>query len=700
MPNILGTTVTNFTPVIKSAGTAYTAHAGEAVIVTTGAAFTVTLPASPIAGQQVTVKDGANAAGGFNITVLPSAGTIDGLASYALHTNGASAIFTYSGTMWVVSAAANSSTSSNFRNAILGGPLDTSGRAATLLGGLSTVNSATTARAISGGDFSGQPKANAFDGNLVNSWQSSQTGTGISGAAYIGQDTGIGNTVSIGAFTLYNDNSATVSIASVLFQTSPDGTTWTTRETIALSTTAFAINSIQLAQNYVVRAWRLLANANLGAGLTWNVRELQAYGYVGSAPNVVDLVSPVILSFAAGYNADGTPADPAPTVIVTDRPGLWSGLIANQTNHLFADRNPSTGAITGVASLFPMVFSTATPSVVSPATNYWALNEASGTVVADSIGGANGTATGTTVAAGKYGNARSFNGTSDYVMTTLVPTPTTYSIAAWINPNSVAPASPKAIVGDDTSGGTGVAYRVNLFMTTAGKLSATFGNGAASTTVTFAPTLSATAWTHAVMTVDGTNARLYLNGLLADTQAQGTALAGTGSGHLAIGRLGDQADYFWNGLIDEVYYFQNYVLSAGEIYNLANGGANPPLYTGKHWYNPATSLTQFYTGSAWSPVQRLPMGLAANGATNVASVTGYAVDGLFASGRVACSASTSYTIGHNLGLGDLINIEVMEATSTGGSLRPVAITGRTATTVSFTTGSGAVEYSIVARRAF
>src|SRR3989338_2978867 len=48
---------------------------------------------------------------------------------------------------------------------------------------------------------------------------------------------------------------------------------------------------------------------------------------------------------------------------------------------------------------------------------HWKMDETSGQSAADSSGLANtGTATGTTIVAGQYGSARSFNGTSDHVV--------------------------------------------------------------------------------------------------------------------------------------------------------------------------------------------------------------------------------------------------------------------------------------------
>jgi hypothetical protein len=69
------------------------------------AATQVTLPNPafnlPAVGQSYIVQDLANNAGTYNITVIPSAGTIAGAANYVINTNRGSAMFTYyGGNLW------------------------------------------------------------------------------------------------------------------------------------------------------------------------------------------------------------------------------------------------------------------------------------------------------------------------------------------------------------------------------------------------------------------------------------------------------------------------------------------------------------------------------------------------------------------------------------------------------------------------
>lgn len=69
-------------------------------ILTGAGAFSFTLPASPVTGRTVVVKDGVGDALTFNKTILPDTGTIDNQANAILAASGASLSFIYDGTEW------------------------------------------------------------------------------------------------------------------------------------------------------------------------------------------------------------------------------------------------------------------------------------------------------------------------------------------------------------------------------------------------------------------------------------------------------------------------------------------------------------------------------------------------------------------------------------------------------------------------
>jgi hypothetical protein len=85
---------------IKTAN--YTAVSGDRIVAdTSGGAFTVTLPASPSAGNYVEFADGGGALGTKNLTISRNGGTIMGLSEdMTLSTNNVSVGLVYNGTTW------------------------------------------------------------------------------------------------------------------------------------------------------------------------------------------------------------------------------------------------------------------------------------------------------------------------------------------------------------------------------------------------------------------------------------------------------------------------------------------------------------------------------------------------------------------------------------------------------------------------
>lgn len=73
-----------------------------------GAATTLTLPASPQRGRTIYIKDGKGDAATNNITIMPASGNIDGAGSYVMRSNYDSVVLFYNGTQWnVVSQASD-----------------------------------------------------------------------------------------------------------------------------------------------------------------------------------------------------------------------------------------------------------------------------------------------------------------------------------------------------------------------------------------------------------------------------------------------------------------------------------------------------------------------------------------------------------------------------------------------------------------
>lgn len=127
------------------------------------------------------------------------------------------------------------------------------------------------ANAISGGTAFLYRKEAAFDGTET-LWQSSQTGTGISGAAYIGQS---GLHVPVDKIRLKTAQDG-YNVPSIKVQLQYD-TEWVDLLEWTIPTTADTWQEVAVPdyEGYRTHSIRLLANANLASGKAWRVREIE-----------------------------------------------------------------------------------------------------------------------------------------------------------------------------------------------------------------------------------------------------------------------------------------------------------------------------------------------------------------------------------------------------------------------------------------
>lgn len=137
--------------------------------------------------------------------------------------------------------------------------------------------------AIKDSEYSTNYAVNAFNyqtwGDYI--WQSSIAGNVISGAAWIGQDFGVGVQCKISTIKVLSA-AATNTPSTILVQTSDDASTWTTVGS-ATALTANAWTTINIASPVMKRAYRILANANLSASFyRWSVKQMTMLGIRGA----------------------------------------------------------------------------------------------------------------------------------------------------------------------------------------------------------------------------------------------------------------------------------------------------------------------------------------------------------------------------------------------------------------------------------
>jgi len=143
-------------------------------------------------------------------------------------------------------------------------------------------NVVSSAFAISSPD-SANPAGNAFDGGLITNWATATaTINAQSGAEWIGQDFGAGNSHAIIQITIEQLSAATA-INSVKVRYG-DCSTWTVLGTYSVTKDA-GLNTIDFSSVGAHRCWSLLANANAGGNERWQVTRITMSVASGGSPS-------------------------------------------------------------------------------------------------------------------------------------------------------------------------------------------------------------------------------------------------------------------------------------------------------------------------------------------------------------------------------------------------------------------------------
>lgn len=151
----------------------------------------------------------------------------------------------------------------------------------------------TSGIALSGGYFSPYTSSNCFDNNTSTLWASTQSGSQVSGNAYIGYDFGRDSNqkdikLNITYLRLKQSASSATAITSAKLQYSDDGVNFYNIQTLALLNNTSDWQGFIIDSSISARYWRLLANANPTS--YWYVYELELY----SPSDKVNYISPGI----------------------------------------------------------------------------------------------------------------------------------------------------------------------------------------------------------------------------------------------------------------------------------------------------------------------------------------------------------------------------------------------------------------------
>ena len=245
-------------------------------------------------------------------------------------------------------------------------------------------------------------------------------------------------------------------------------------------------------------------------------------------------------------------------------------------------RSLSAFALAAALLMLPLFAVGSTRAATTGLVAAYSFNEGSGTTVGDASGtGNNGTTSNTTwSAAGKYGGALSFNGTSARVNipnSASLQLTSAMTLEAWVNPTATTSKWRDVIYkGNDN-------YYLEGTSDTSSRPAGggTFGGSNANAYGTAA--LTASTWSYLALTYDGATLRLYVNGTLVGSQAKTGAIT-TSTSQLQIGGDSLYGQYF-SGLIDEVRVY-NIALGAAAIQTdmntpiAASGDTTPPSAPG------------------------------------------------------------------------------------------------------------------------
>ncbi|MBM3246922.1 hypothetical protein FJZ17_00045 [Candidatus Pacearchaeota archaeon] len=196
-----------------------------------------------------------------------------------------------------------------------------------------------------------------------------------------------------------------------------------------------------------------------------------------------------------------------------------------------------------------------------------------------SINGNNGTLSGAVInsTSGKYGMGAFFDGINDVISvadSNSLDLTTRGTISLWAKRNSLK--SYQMYVTKATPGSTSTGYQLMDYATT-GRITFRWSTDLAETIIS-KNNLSVGNWSHLAVTYNGSQLRIYIDGVLDNSTAYSTnAVANT-----ELLRVGARSDgYYFNGSIDEVRIW-NRSLSAEEIYE--QYVSNLQKFNSTQWY--------------------------------------------------------------------------------------------------------------------
>jgi hypothetical protein len=205
---------------------------------------------------------------------------------------------------------------------------------------------------------------------------------------------------------------------------------------------------------------------------------------------------------------------------------------------------------------------------------HWAFDEGSGVVAHNSAGTGDGTISGATWAAGKIGNALRFDGVNDYVNcghNAALGGMNAITVSAWINADTWKTGQGARVI--SKMGSAAFSYDMSIYDNGSRTTATSFyGQNGAITTFTTTPNFALNQWYFLTATDTGSVQKLYVNGILMNTQNTNTGAIFGNDSDIWIGEITNNyvSSTAFDGIIDDVRIY-NYALSAedvGKLYNV------------------------------------------------------------------------------------------------------------------------------------
>jgi hypothetical protein len=223
-----------------------------------------------------------------------------------------------------------------------------------------------------------------------------------------------------------------------------------------------------------------------------------------------------------------------------------AGLTANISYHVRAYATNSAGTNYGLDVLF-----STPPYPTNGLISYFNFDNNLKDQLGNTPDGAN--YGGATFTSGKAGSAITFNGTNQYIQ---------FGRKTYQNGNNVSVAF--WFVKPNTTEGLKFFINCNDFSVATNGASASFVISVPYTN-NASGTIAQNAWIHFVGTYDGTNIKVYINSVLANTTNWPGSLDVYGNNYLTLGY--DSGTSYWNGMIDDLFIY-NRVLTQTEVNQL------------------------------------------------------------------------------------------------------------------------------------